>query len=396
MKEQKYKKSVYFCRVMNRLQKIILPNCKSIVIRQLVAHYVATGDVLPVGDDECSDVLVTRQALLDIQQRKPVIDVRDCGAACRFLLALLAVQDGTWKLTGMPRLLKRPVDGLLQTLTGLGANIAAQDDGWLIQGRPLQAETLRVDCTHSSQFASALLLIAPKIGLKTLHLLPETVPSADYVRLTLNCLSYPVDVPELSWRREPVGRLGDWSAALFWYAYAALHPDARLELQNLTLRSAQGDSAVAEWLADLGVLSEETEDGVLIHRASDWPECMPVRPFDVLNHPDVVPVMAALACLLPADFTFLHTENLKYKESDRLSLLADQLKPFAEIAQSEGTLRIIGRPHACDKPRIFQTHNDHRLAMAFLLFGPDTVIDDISCLRKSYPGLVDEMKKLNA
>ncbi len=97
---------------MSQPQKIVLPDCKSIVIRQLIAHFVATGSVLPIGDNECTDVLVTHRALQDVMKREPVIDVRDCGAACRLLLALRAVQDGTGKLTGLRwRTIRRWKDG---------------------------------------------------------------------------------------------------------------------------------------------------------------------------------------------------------------------------------------------------------------------------------------------
>ena len=113
--------------------------------------------------------------------------------------------------------------------------------------------------------------------------------------------------------------------------------------------------------------------------------------FDVADHPDVVPVMAALACLLPADFTFLHTSNLRYKESDRVGELAVQLSPFAEVECRDDSLRIVGRARALwpQPPYAFRTCHDHRLAMAFLLFGPDALPDDLACLGKSYPLLPD-------
>lgn len=371
---------------------IPLPGCKSIIIRQMISHYVLTGDVLPLPDGECEDVCVTHRALrtlLEAAGTGAVIDVADCGAACRFMMALLAVTPGRWLLTGTQRLLERPVEGLLKALTAIGGSIVREGEGWRIEGRALQAETLAVDARQSSQHASALLLIAPKLGLRRLELIPADVPSKPYIQLTRLCMPASVEVPGLPYPQGPLGRIGDWSAALFWYAHALLHPGNSYELLDLSLTSAQGDAVVAEWFRQLGVESEETERGVRIVAGQSVPG-VSVR-FDVADHPDVVPVMAALACLLPADFTFLHTRNIVFKESNRAEELAQQLAPFAEIERTEDSLRVVGRVRARwpEPPFRFRTCSDHRLAMAFLLFGPSAHPDDLDCLCKSYPKLAD-------
>lgn len=368
------------------ISAITLPRCKSIIIRQMVCHFGLTGEVLPVPETECNDVLVTHRALTAIAQHEgtgATVDVEDCGAAYRFMMALLSVTPGQWLLTGTPRLLQRPAAELISVLTSIGASILQSENGWLISGRSLSADTLTVDAHRSSQFASALLLIAPKLGLQTLHLDPAAIPSSSYIYLTQALTDSRVCIPELPERELVVGRVGDWSAALFWYAYAVLHPGQELDLKELSLCSAQGDAVVAQWFADLDVSSVETSDGVRIS-ASALRQSIS-RTFDVADHLDVVPVMAALASLLPADFTFLHTHNLAYKESDRAHILAEELAPFAEVVCEEDSLRVIGRPRALwpAEPYAFQTHRDHRLAMAFSLFGPQAILDDTSCLRKS-------------
>lgn len=366
---------------------ISLPRCKSIVIRQMVYHFVLTGEVLPVSENDCNDVCVTHHALNTISRHFGIgatINVEDCGAAYRFMMALLSVTPGSWRLTGTPRLLERPIAELKDVLDSIGAAILTTGNGWLIDGRDLSAETLMIDASRSSQFVSALLLIAPKLGLYTLHLKPAGVASSSYIYLTQSLTDNRVCIPELPGRKQVVGRVGDWSTALFWYAQAVLHPGREYELKDLSLCSAQGDAVVAGWFAELGVVSEETADGVRISAAAVQPEA--TMEFDVADHLDVVPVMAVLAGLLPADFTFLHTRNLAYKESDRGRHLAEQLAPFAEVIYREDSLRVVGRSR--DKwpaaPYEFRTHHDHRLAMAFLLFGEQAALDDTSCLRKSW------------
>ena len=381
----------YFCCMK---KTIILPHSKSLLIRQQILHYVRAGEVMEVLPGECSDVQVTHRALETLRGAEgsastTVIDVADCGAAYRFLMALLSATPGHWLLTGTPRLLERPIDELVEVLSDIGANIRWDSNGWLIEGKPLCAETLTINCTRSSQFASALLLISPKLGLKTLNIVPADAGSLSYVRMTLACIGEQVSVPAITKVPQNLGLPGDWSAATFWYAMAMLHPDNEYELQGLSLDSIQGDAVVAEWFAHMGLKSTSTAHGIRVCAGNK--QELPPMTFDVADHPDLVPVMAALACLLPTDFTFLHIQNLRYKESDRAQHLAEQLAPFAEVVDlKEDVLKIKGKTKSTwpSPPYRFQTMGDHRLAMAFLLFGNDAVLDDVDCLRKSYPGLI--------
>ena len=372
---------------------VILPDCKSMQIRNLLIHYVLTGTALPVGEDAPSDVRVTASALRTIRDAARAgseddcatrVDVRDCGAAFRFLMALLAAAPGKWLLTGTPRLLQRPIEELVAALCEMGAQIRKEPDGWLIVGRKLHADTLTVDCTRTGQYASALLLTAPLTGLQCLHLLPAEVPSASYIQMTRQMMPWTVDVPELPFQRMPLGGLADWSSALFVYAWAMLHPGVCVRMPGLTLNSIQGDSIIDEWFRAMGMRSWEDEQGVEIMAE---PVRAPLqRVFPVADHPDVVPVMAALACLLPAEFRFEGVRNLAHKESDRVGALATQLAPFADITRQADTLCVKGKPRSQWPlaPYELKTLGDHRLAMAFLLFGCDVQLDDVACMEKSW------------
>ena len=382
---------------------VILPDCKSMQIRNLLIHYVLTGEILPMGEDAPSDVRVTASALrtiFDAVRARSAddcvvrVDVRDCGAAFRFMMALLAATPGRWLLTGTPRLLQRPIEELVDVLQGMGAHMHKEADGWLIQGRKLYADTLTVDCTRTGQYASALLLTAPLTGLQCLHLLPAEVPSASYIQMTRQMIPWAVDIPELPFRRMPQGGLADWSSALFVYACAMLHPGHTFRMPGLTLESIQGDSVIDEWFRAMGVKSWEEDLGVEIVAE---PVGAPLqRAFPVADHPDVVPVMAALACLLPADFRFEGVRNLAYKESNRVRALAGQLAPFADIILSEDVLRVTGKDRSqwLSAPYVFKTLGDHRLAMAFLLFGRDAQLDDVACMEKSWGTLWRQLPEL--
>lgn len=373
---------------------IELPECKSIAIRALVIHYVATGEVLPIGEESCSDVRVTAKALAVVRDHADAdgereVNVHDCGAAYRFLLPVIAATEGRWLLSGTPRLLQRPIEELVAVLQGAGADIAQRPDGLHIRGGRLHIEEATIDCERTSQYASALLMSAPLLGLKQLHITPDNVRSAGYIELTRRMM-------ETRGIASPQGQRateGDWDAALFWYAYALLHQQP-VTLDNLSLQSWQSDTVIAEWFKTMGVGSRQAGEQIILTPTPS--ASLPVLTLDVADHPDTVPVMAVLAALLPADITFLRTRNLAYKESDRISHLAEQLRAFADVEVDEDSFRVAGRPDSRERMSgcCFRTWHDHRLAMAFLLAVEPENLDDTDCLVKSYPQLMRPLKDI--
>jgi 3-phosphoshikimate 1-carboxyvinyltransferase len=409
---------------------IQLPDNKSLRIREMAFSYAMGKEVPPLCDNDCHDVEVMRRALktlssgydetqnfTSLQWGTPslhpvVVDVEDCGAAYRFLMPLLAATPGRWLLTGTPRLLQRPILPLVNVLRGIGVDIERVGDGWLISGKQFRSvETchgaslqsvktdantddglsLTIDASQSSQLASALVLAAPLLGLRTLHLTTIEIPSLPYLQMTLACMrDYPVTVPGVSIPKKAIGAPGDWSAALFWFAYARLHPENQYSLSPLTLDSIQGDSVIYQWFNELNIIISTKDSSVEIH-AKPLNE-IPKMVLDVRGNLDTVPVMAVLASLLPADITFQNVHNLRLKESDRLQAIATQLQPYADIELKGEELHIVGKGCHADARPVFDTHHDHRLAMAFLLFGPNATLNDTDCLRKSYPGLLGDLR----
>ncbi len=377
---------------------------------------------MPISSADCRDIVIMHRALTTISasvktrliaslqsgktpSSSVAIDVEDCGAAYRFLMPILAATPGTWRLTGTPRLLQRPILPLVEVLRGIGADIERVEEGWLIHGKSFRpvgtqefaslhcAETeglsLTIDASQSSQMASALVLAAPLLGLKTLHLTPPDIPSLSYLQMTLACTrDWPVEIPGVECPVLSVGAPGDWSAALFWFAYARLHPEHSFSLSPLSLESIQGDSIISQWFNMLNMFISIDNSNVEI--SAEPLETMPRLVLDVRDNLDTVPVMAALAALLPADITFQNVRNLQYKESDRLNALATQLRPYAEIEISDNEFRVVGNGQKIVAGVGFDTCHDHRLAMAFLLF-PNAELNDTDCLSKSYPGLLEQL-----
>ena len=394
---------------------IQLPDNKSLRIREMVFSYAMGNDIPPLRDGDCHDVQVTHRALRTLSMpssvRPVVVNVEDCGAAYRFLMPLLAATPGRWLLTGTSRLLQRPILPLVNVLRGIGVDIERVEDGWLILGKQFRSVeachgaslqsgktdantddglSLTIDASQSSQMASALVLAAPLLGLRTLHLTTTYIPSLSYLRMTLACTrDWPVTIPGVEVPPIPIGASGDWSAALFWFAYARLHPEKEISLSPLSLNSIQGDCVIAQWFNKLKVSISTNGLSVVLH--AEPLDVISKMMLDVRDCLDTVPVMAALAALLPADITFQNVHNLRLKESDRLQAIVTQLQPFADIEMHGEELHVAGKGSPSGVRPVFDTHHDHRLAMAFLLFGPNATLNDTDCLRKSYPGLLRDL-----
>ena len=403
---------------------IQLPDSKSIKIRQMMVSFVLDREIPPVTEGDAHDVHIVRRALCAIRRSSvetfhetslhlpTVIDVEDCGTAYRFLMPLLAVKESCWLLTGTSRLMQRPIEPLVSVLQGIGADIRRVGEGWIIHGKMLPSvETLRatslqqrenankkhhgglsltLDASQSSQMASALVLAAPLLNLRTLRLITPDIPSLSYLKMTLACTRHwPVEIPGVDVPDASIGLLGDWSAALFWFAHACLHPDETYSLSPLSLKSIQGDSVIYQWFSKLNIDISTNDSSVVIHALPL--DNVPKLVLDVHDNLDTVPVMAALAALLPADITFLNVRNLQYKESDRLAALTTQLRPYADLTLADNTLQVIGKGRGFHNMPCFDTHHDHRLAMAFLLFGPSATLSDTDCLKKSYPELLKQI-----
>jgi 5-enolpyruvylshikimate-3-phosphate synthase len=305
---------------------------------------------------------------------------------------------------------------------------------WQIQGKHLHASELTIDCTRSGQFASALWLISEKIGLKKLHVLPENPSSAAYIAMTEAIMEGKADMD--------AKRLGDWSAAVYWYARLLLegqrsgtrgaHPsvgttscDAPVsyKLLHLDLQSLQSDAIIAQWFSQWGIVSRQEEDGVVIgfKEIADYQKSKIVSDnendyqneeskldktdfqgdvieLDMSQNLDLVPVLACMACLWPKKMFFNGVANLKYKESNRLQIIQEQLSPFAKIEiksysgipDNQLIISPIDTHNSYSVPSqefSFNAHNDHRFVMGFSLFAlrGKVQIKDFDCVRKSYP-----------
>lgn len=379
---------------------IQLPRSKSLVIRYLILNYLYYNQIVDIQDDDAEDVKIVHHALKNVQNRikqdsePTLIDIKDCGAGYRFLMAMLTVVDGKWFLTGTDRVLQRPIDPLVYALRRIGADIEQIENGWLINGKSeLCAYSMVIDCTQSSQFASALWLISQKLGSPAIQTTPANFASESYLEITKQVWgNFFLD-------GVPSQIEGDWSAAIYWYAYALLNPGKQITFKNLQYPSVQNDAKIVEWFALWGVETKSNIDKIEIF-CQKKQELKP-RIISLKNNLDLAPVLAVLAVLFPFELTLTDIDNLDFKESKRGTLLVKTLEQFTEIKSMKhpetdriSSITILKRTTPLPNFIAFDSFNDHRMVMSFHLFSyfSNITIQNSEVVNKSYPSFYSQIQ----
>lgn len=323
----------------------------------------------------------------------------------RFLTAFMACQRGRCvTLDGNQRMRHRPIAPLVDALRHMGATIDYIDrEGFpplKIEGRKLHGGALALRGDVSSQFTSALLMVAPVAGGITLTLEGDIV-SRPYIDMTLAMMRHhgieahfasptTIVVPAGHYVPAPIIIEGDWSAASYWLALKALLPESRLVLSPLAQDSLQGDRAIVEMMKPLGVECEFAGDAsVVLHRASlDSALMQGAYERDMAATPDLVPTLAVTLCLLRVPFRLAGVATLRLKESDRLEALRVELAKLGyRLEVGDNTLSYDGSHVPVTGEVALCPHDDHRLAMALSLAATrhKIVVTSAEVVSKSYP-----------
>ncbi len=381
-----------------------LPLSKSISARALIM--AALGSNKPAEVAQCADTEALESALADKDAAE--INIGAAGTAMRFLTAYYAATPGrTVTLDGSERMRKRPIGPLVDTLRKLGASIEyTGEEGFpplRIEGRQLTGGELEIDSTVSSQFVSAVMMVAPTMSQSlVLKLIGDTV-SMPYIKMTAAMMAdrgIDVEIERDTVTVSP-GKYGasatpvepDWSAAAFWYEIAAISA-GWVTLEGMTAGSIQGDSCLAELYPRLGVLTEWTDEGAEL---SATPDLYSRIDLDMSDTPDLVQAVAVTACAIGVPFRLTGVANLRHKETDRLEALRRELMKLGCVAEIEGdnVLSWEGRRMPVNELPVIDTYDDHRMAMAFApvaMFIPGMIIRDAGVVNKSYPGYWDDLR----
>lgn len=385
---------------------IKLPASKSISNRALILKALSNSSFPIENLSDCDD---TRVMVEVFSSKSNTFDIGAAGTSMRFLTAYLSKKPGEWIITGSERMQQRPINTLVEALNTLGAHIEyLKNQGFpplKIKGSALDGGDIFLSGGISSQFISALLMIAPTMakGL-TLHL-EGNIISVPYIKLTLSMMEkfgvkcdwegnvikiFPNEYKPIPYLVE-----SDWSAASYWYSIAALSADARIELKGLFNDSDQGDFKVADLFLDLGVETKFTNDGVILTKTDRI-----AKKFfhNFINEPDLAQTFVVTCCMMGVPFLFTGLQTLKIKETDRIEALKAEMKKLGYVITDSQNSIMEWDGERCEPEQapVIATYEDHRMAMAFApatLKLDNLTIGEPMVVTKSYPYFWDDLRK---
>jgi 3-phosphoshikimate 1-carboxyvinyltransferase len=340
-----------------------------------------------------------------------IVDIHHAGTAMRFLTAYFAVNEGREVvLTGSQRMTERPIQVLVEALQQLEAKISYEKEvGYppiRIKGQKITANKVTIPANVSSQYISALLLVAPKLENGIELTLVGEITSIPYIKMTLalldeigvethfegNTITVKPLTTDLKTQKLTVE--SDWSSASYFFSIAALSSEATIALSSYKQSSLQGDSALVKIYEQMGVKTYFDENKITLVKQPNFK--LQTLNLDLNNTPDIAQtiVVTCLGLGIGCHLTGLHT--LKIKETDRLEALRIEMtKLGADISVTNDSLTL-GVSNDINSNVKIATYNDHRMAMAFapLALKVPIQIENAEVVSKSYPDFWEDLKKL--
>lgn len=401
-----------------------VPASKSIVHRALILGALATGESfvhpIPAGEDAEATLGCLRALGVSVTPGGAGVRVTgtggmfptaeadlDCGSSgttLRLMAAACSASPGRFRLDGSEQLRRRPIGALGEALEAMGAKVAFPLRSGFppveIEGGRWQGGAVAVDSRTSSQFLSGLLMAASLAG-GPIRLEARGLVSSAYVRMTARLMTrFGAEVEAAGpaiWCVQPAGFTGsdvtvepDASAAAFLYAAAAV-TGGRVAVRGIERSMLQGDAAFAGFMEAMGLDVTEAPKGLAV---SGVPASGLTA--DVRDCPDLVPPLVSVALFAPSPTELEGVAHLRFKESDRLAVLAEGVSALGGAMTVERD-RVIVVPAREYRPARLDPHGDHRMAMAFAVMGlriPGTVILDPGCVTKSFPGFFETLESL--
>jgi 3-phosphoshikimate 1-carboxyvinyltransferase len=339
----------------------------------------------------------------------PVVNIGPAGTAMRFLTAYFAVTGTEVILTGTERMKQRPIGILVDALKSLGAEIDyVEKEGF----PPLQFNSLFEQKTSrisikgsiSSQFITALLLVAPSLPQGLELVIEGELTSRPYVEMTLSMLEEAgishewngavIKIAPQEFADSIITVEPDWSAASYWYSIAALSNESSITLPYLKPHSLQGDSRIAKIMNSFGISTEFVTDGLKFTRNGEAPKG---TFFDLKDCPDLAQTIIVCSAALGHNATFTGLETLKIKETDRIAALQNELAKIGVSLNEDQENYHLDCSNLHFPERIsIKTYEDHRMAMAFAplaLKVNELEIEEPQVVGKSYPSFWEDLKK---
>lgn len=409
-------------QIANRQSKITITGSKSesnrlLLLKALYPEFILEN--VSNSDDSC--------LMMDaLKSNSEVVDIHHAGTAMRFLTAYFSIQEGREvTLTGSKRMKERPIQILVEALKKLGADITyVENEGFppiKIKGKKLTKNKVSLQANVSSQYISALLLIASKLENGIELTLEGEITSVPYIKMTLSLLDEigivstftgntitvkPPTNPDSYRDHQPITLTveSDWSSASYYFSIVALSEvGTEITLSSYKENSLQGDSVLVEIYKHFGVETSFKNNTVVLEKVTK--NLVPFT-YDLANAPDIAQTIAVtcFALGIACHLTGLHT--LKIKETDRLVALKTEIEKLGgsvditdkSLHLKSNTLFELGlsSPSLEGLGEAIATYNDHRMAMAFapLALKTPIVIEDAEVVSKSYPTFWDDLESI--
>ncbi len=390
-----------------------LPASKSISNRLLILNAVIGNSLNLENVSLAEDTQVLIKALNFISTNNSgTIDVGHAGTDFRFLTALLAIKKGNWILTGSERLKQRPIKPLVNALQNLGADISyIEKEGFaplIINGKQLNGGALEIDASTSSQFISALLMIAPVLtnGLR-LTLTGNSV-SVSYISMTVSLMQslglsieanektyFIKSINATAFKEQKIKIENDWSAASYWYAFLALSKNGTITLNGLEKNSLQGDSILEKIFVAFGVETLFKTNAIELKKTEI---ILPsLFTYNCTNCPDIAQTLVVVCCALGIETKLTGLSTLQSKETNRLQALQQEFKKLnVDLTITENSLHLPKVDVTTFPKQVsIATYNDHRMAMCFapLAMIVETIcFEDSEVVKKSYPNFWEDVR----
>jgi 3-phosphoshikimate 1-carboxyvinyltransferase len=389
---------------------IQLPASKSISNRVLILNTLSKS---PYPVENLSDSDDTQVLLNSLQSSGPDLDIGAAGTSMRFLTAYLSQLEGIWRITGTERMKNRPVRILVDALRELGGEIDYPGkEGFpplSIRGKRLKGGSVSLNGSVSSQYISALMMIAPCMENGLTLRLEGSIISRPYIEMTVRLMDafgirairegQSIRIQAQAYRARPFKVESDWSAASYWYEIIALAgEDSSVELPGLEKDSIQGDSNVKNLFDKIGVQTLQTENGVLLSKSAAGKTEGALLEYDFINEPDLAQTFVVTCCLLEIPFRFSGLQSLRIKETDRIAALQAEIRKLGYPVKVKGDNVLEWNGEHCQPAGdpLIATYEDHRMAMAFApacLKTGSIKIRDPRVVSKSYPRFWNDLKQ---
>lgn len=390
--------------------EIELPGSKSISNRLLMIRAISELPIHFRNLSDSEDTILLAKALGQVNGKKSgTVNVNHAGTDMRFLTAHLSVKEGEWIVTGSERMKQRPISELVNALKGLGADITyLEKEGFpplKIRGKKLKGGKIEIDGSISSQFISALMLVAPALGEELEINLKGNIVSVPYIKMTSELLKLfgvyvtfngkkiIVSPAPFSMLNDQFLVESDWSAASYWFNLVALSKGSEVELKFLDKISLQADSILPELYSKLGVITEFIEKGILLRNKQINLEQFE---YDFTDCPDIAQTIAVTCFGLGIKAHLTGLQTLKIKETDRIFALKTELEKLGAIIEAtDNSLKMTPPSDFSIKNPMISTYNDHRMAMSFAPLAikfPGLKIENPDVVEKSYPAFWDDLQ----